>query len=70
MERLTVTKLSQISGLCTKTIQKYADAGKIPCRRDANNWRIFEPMAIGVVKKLAGLPQVGVEGDEGSKMER
>lgn len=61
LERLTVTKLSQLSGLCTKTIQKYADIGKIPCKRDANNWRIFEPEAVEIVRELAGLPQ---ESDE------
>lgn len=57
MERLTVTKLSQISGLCVKTIQKYADAGRLPCSRDANNWRIFEPEAIKILRGLAGISQ-------------
>lgn len=55
MDRITVTKLSRISGLCGKTIQKYADQGKLPHRRDANNWRIFEPEALDLAKKLAGV---------------
>ncbi|MBC8234182.1 MerR family transcriptional regulator [bacterium] len=55
MERLTVTKLSQISGLCTKTIQKYADMGKLPHRRDTNNWRIFDAESVEIARRLAGL---------------
>lgn len=57
MERLTVTKLSQISGLCVKTIQKYADAGRLPHRRDKNNWRIFKLEAVEIVRGLAGISQ-------------
>ena len=57
MERLTVTKLSRISGLCVRTIQKYADIGRLPHRRDKNNWRIFEPEAVEIVRELAGISQ-------------
>jgi DNA-binding transcriptional MerR regulator len=55
MERITVTKLSHISGLCVRTLQRYADAGKLPCYRDVNNWRVFAPEAVGIARQLAGI---------------
>ena len=55
MKRFTVTDLVRESGLCPDTIRKYADAGKIPARRDANNWRVFNESSIQVARELAGV---------------
>jgi DNA-binding transcriptional MerR regulator len=63
MKRFTVTDLVRESGLCPDTIRKYADTGKIPVKRDANNWRVFNKGSSEAAKKLAGV-------DEGSEVER
>lgn len=52
--RYTVKDLARASGLCRKTIRKYADAGRLPFTRDLNNWRVFGENAIEKAKKIAG----------------
>lgn len=53
--RLTVTDIVRESGLCPDTVRKYADRGRIPNKRDANGWRIFNEDSVNIAKALAGL---------------
>ena len=53
--RLTITDMIKATGLSPATIRKYADGGKIPHSRDANNWRIFNVKSIEAAKELAGI---------------
>lgn len=54
-KRITVKTLQSISGFSRDTIVKLATKGSLPFSRDMNNWRIFEPKCIDIVKELAGV---------------
>ncbi len=54
-KRITVKTLIDASGFSRDTIVKLATAGSLPFSRDMNQWRIFEPQCIDIVKELAGV---------------
>lgn len=54
-KRITVKDLMRISGFSRDTIMKLASQGKLPHQRDMNNWRIFEPECLEIVKKYGGV---------------
>lgn len=53
--RITISDVVKASGFCPDTVKKLADSGVLPYQRDMNNWRIFDPKALEIVKKLAGV---------------
>ena len=55
MKRLTISDMVRETGLCESTLRKYADCGKIPHSRDANQWRVFNEASIEAARQIAGI---------------
>lgn len=54
-KRITIKNLMTASGFSRDTIRKLADKGILPFSRDMNQWRIFKPECLKIVKQLAGI---------------
>ena len=61
-KRITIKTLMDISGFSRDTIRKLATNGSLPFSRDMNQWRIFKPECIKIVKKLAGIEILASDG--------
>ena len=59
--RLMIKDLVEKSGFCRDTVKRLADSGVLPHQRDMNNWRVFDPKALEIVKKLAGIKKTGIK---------
>lgn len=62
--RYTVKDIAKESGFSKDTIRKHADARRIPCTRDVNQWRIFNEKSIEIAKNLAGIEIKGSESEQ------
>ena len=54
-KRYLVCDLAREAGLSPNTVRMIADRDLIECRRDYNNWRIFDESAIEKLKEIAGI---------------
>jgi DNA-binding transcriptional MerR regulator len=49
---LLLNEVAQATGLHRNTIRRLEARGIISSRRDVNNWRLYSPETVGILKRL------------------